>query len=232
MSGLFTEPECKACGDQGLLVEYGQGIDPAINRRVVADLSRLERLKPAWLREALPGYGSLLVIYEPQRAEARTVLEFMLGLAKDLSRAEIPPARTVEIPVCYGDDFGPDLEFVARTHALSPAEVIGLHSQPTYHVYMLGFTPGFPYLGGLPEKLNTPRLRTPRIKVPAGSVGIAGGQTGIYSLDSPGGWQLIGRTPLRLFAPDRKNPFLLGAGDQLRFRPITKPEYELLGKAG
>ena len=230
MAEVFPEPVCKACGDQGLLAEYGRGIDPAINRRVMGSLSWIMRQKPAWLREALPGYASLLIIYDPMQADARTVREFLLESAQKLSAAETPPGRRVEIPVCYGAEFGPDLEFVARSHDLSPAQVIRLHCQPMYHVYVLGFTPGFPYLGGLPKELHTPRLPNPRIKVPAGSVGIAGGQTGIYSLDSPGGWQIIGRTPLGLFAPDRRNPFLLKPGDRLKFRPITKPEYARLYK--
>lgn len=131
-----------------------------------------------------------------------------------------------EVPVCYGGEFGPDLEEVAAHHVLDIEEVIQLHCIPLYQVYMIGFTPGFAYLGGLDERLHTPRKNEPRKKVLAGSIGIADQQTGIYPIDSPGGWQLIGRTPLRVFDPDRETPFLIQAGDFVRFRPITEMEFE------
>jgi KipI family sensor histidine kinase inhibitor len=149
-----------------------------------------------------------------------------------LADIEIPSAETIEIPVCYGGDFGPDIEFVAQTHDLTVEEVIRIHSEPEYPIYMIGFTPGFPFLGGLPEKLHTPRLETPRTVVPAGSVGIANAQTGIYPIDSPGGWQLIGKTPLKLFDLQRSNPILLKAGDALKFKPITIYEYHRLKGEG
>ena len=132
--------------------------------------------------------------------------------------------------MCYGGKFGPDIETVENTANLCKEDVIRLHSEPEYLIYMVGFTPGFPFLGGLNEKLFTPRLKTPRMKVPKGSVGIANNQTGIYPLSSPGGWQIIGRTPLKLFAPQRKNPFLYKAGDKIKFIPISRQEYEKLEK--
>jgi len=151
-------------------------------------------------------------------------------LEQRLGEIRIPAPKTVHIPVCYGGRFGPDIEFVAQTNHLSVEEVIRLHCEPEYLIYMVGFTPGFPFLGGLPPALHTPRLKTPRSLVPAGSVGIANAQTGIYPLASPGGWQLIGRTPKKLFAPQRPNPFLYQAGDRIKFEPISAQDFTRLAK--
>jgi len=148
------------------------------------------------------------------------------------SQISIPPPQTVEIPVCYGGEYGPDIDFVAQTHHLTTENVTELHVRQKYRIYMIGFTPGFPFLGGLPQKLHTPRLKTPRNLVPEGSVGIANNQTGIYPVASPGGWQLIGRTPLRLFAPERSHPFLYQTGDYLKFKPISAEEYKALDERG
>jgi inhibitor of KinA len=142
-----------------------------------------------------------------------------------MARIEPPPPKESVIPVCYGGEYGPDIAFVAEHNHVGIDDVIRLHSEHSYPIYMLGFSPGFPFLGGLSEKLHTPRLTSPRTRVPAGSVGIANNQTGIYPIASPGGWQLIGRSPVRLFDPERPNPFLLRAGDTLRFEPITPDEY-------
>jgi len=147
-----------------------------------------------------------------------------------LAEVEIPPPRQVEIPVCYGDDYGPDINFVAESNLMTVEEVINIHSAGDYLIYMVGFTPGFPFLGGLSPKLVTPRLETPRTLVPEGSVGIANAQTGVYPVASPGGWRLIGRTPLKLFAPERENPLLYQAGDRIRFKPISGDEYTRISK--
>lgn len=139
--------------------------------------------------------------------------------------------RTVSIPVCYGGEYGPDLEYVARHHNLTPEEVISIHSEGEYLAYMIGFAPGFPFLGGLSEKIATPRRPSPRTSIPAGSVGIAGMQTGVYPISTPGGWQLIGQTPIKLFLPEQNPPSLLQAGDIVKFEPISKEEYqEILAK--
>ena len=130
------------------------------------------------------------------------------------------------IPTLYGGEAGPDLEFVAGHNQLTPAEVVRIHSSVPYRIYMIGFTPGFPYLGGMSEKIAAPRLKTPRTKIPAGSVGIAGTQTGLYPVESPGGWQLIGRTPLQVFDPRSEQPFIYSAGDFLQFQPVSATEYE------
>ncbi len=144
---------------------------------------------------------------------------------KDLKTDKMDPPRVVSIPVCYGGDFGPDLEYVAHHNNISPQEVIEIHSGNEYSVYMIGFSPGFPYLGGMSEKISAPRRSSPRLIIPAGSVGIAGKQTGIYPIETPGGWQIIGRTPIKLFRPDEESPSLLQAGDKIKFTPISYPEF-------
>jgi len=209
-------------GDSALLLTFGEGIDPATNDRVhhLAGLLRRGALKG--LRGVVPAYTTLAVHFDPLVWEHD-------ALARELGRLEAAPAdpappRTVVLPVCYGGDWGPDLEEVAAHCGLSSAEVIARHSAGVYRIHFLGFAPGFPYLGGLDPALATPRRDAPRTRVPRGSVGIAGGQTGIYSLDSPGGWRLIGRTPRVLFDPLREDPCLLRAGDQLRFEPVDRFE--------
>ena len=224
-NGLLDKTRFRTAGDRGLLVEYGDVIDPAVNNKVRSMAIAMEGNLPPGIAEIIPTYRSLLIIYDPsvtRPAELKTILE---KLESRLGDIRIPPPRTVKIPVCYGGEFGPDIDTVADANALTVAEVIELHCQPEYPIYMVGFTPGFPFLGGLSEKLFTPRLETPRTLVPEGSVGIANNQTGIYPIASPGGWQLIGRTPLKLFAPWRKNPFLYQAGDRLKFKPIAADEY-------
>ncbi|MHB8904561.1 MAG: 5-oxoprolinase subunit PxpB, partial [Melioribacteraceae bacterium] len=139
-----------------------------------------------------------------------------------------PPPEVIEIPVCYDEEFAPDISIVAKHNSLTIEQVIQIHSQPEYLVYFLGFSPGFPYLGEMPKEIVTPRLLTPRLKVPAGSVAIGGDHTGIYPISSPGGWNIIGRTPLRLFSPENENPTLLKMSDRIKFVPITKKEFEQL----
>jgi KipI family sensor histidine kinase inhibitor len=185
----------------------------------------MEDNPPEGVAEIIPTYRSLLIIYDPSITNPAELQKILETLEARLGEIKIPPPRTVEIPVCYGGEFGPDIDTVADTNNLTAEEVIELHCEPEYPIYMVGFTPGFPFLGGLPEKLHTPRLETPRTLVPEGSVGIANNQTGIYPIASPGGWQLIGRTPLKLFAPWRRNPFLYQAGDCLKFKPISAEEY-------
>lgn len=227
-SSVFEKANFRIAGDCGLLVEYGNAIDPKVNRKVRSMAIALQHHLPDGVVEIIPTYRSILIYYDPLKTNPHTLKPILGDLEGRLSDIEIPPPKVVEIPVCYGGDFGPDIEYVAQSHGLTLDEVIHLHSTPAYLIYMVGFTPGFPFLGGLPEALHTPRLKTPRTLVPKGSVGIANGQTGVYPIDSPGGWQLIGKTPLRLFAPDRSNPFLYQAGDHLRFQPITPHEYQRL----
>ena len=229
-SGLFERAFFRIAGDQGLLVEYGDEIDLEVNTKVRAMAIIMKQNTPKGVIEAIPTYRSLLLVYDPSITNLAKLQKELQKLEERLEEIQIPPPDTVEIPVCYGGEFGPDIEFVAETHDLSVKEVIQLHSEPEYLIYMVGFTPGFPFLGGLSEKLHTPRLETPRTFVPKGSVGIANNQTGIYPVSSPGGWQLIGRSPIKLFAPERPNPFLYQAGDHIKFKPITLEEYSRLAK--
>jgi 5-oxoprolinase (ATP-hydrolysing) subunit B len=210
-------PRFSPAGDSALLVELGDQIDLALNRRLHA-LADWLRGQPG-LGEAVPGYASLLVHYDPLRLLYPEVLaQIQRGLAQAGS-ADPSPARRIEIPLRYGGEDGPDLDFVARHCGLSAAEVIRRHSQAEYVVYFLGFTPGFPYLGGMDPAIAAPRLETPRTRVPAGSVGIAANQTGLYPFESPGGWRIIGRTSAILFDPLSQPPALLAPGDVVRFIP-------------
>lgn len=229
-SGIFEKARFRIAGDRGLLVEYGDVIDPAVNHKVRSMSIVMEGQHPEGVIEIVPTYRSILVIYDPLVTSPSVLQDIFMSMENRLSDIEIPPPKIVEIPVCYGGEEGPDIGTVAETNDLSVEEVIRIHTETDYLIYMVGFTPGFPFLGGLSEKLYTPRLETPRTFVPEGSVGIANNQTGIYPIASPGGWQLIGRTPLRLFAPERDNPFLYQAGDRIRFTSIPKTEYERLAE--
>jgi len=231
-TGLYENSVFRTAGDCGLLVEYGDAIDPEINWKVRAIAIAMAKDMPTGILEYIPTYRSIIVMYDPASTTASKLKQDLLMLENRLSGIEIPPPETTEIPVCYGGDLGPDIDFVAKTHNMTVDDVIRIHSEPYYQIYMIGFTPGFPFLGGLPESLHTPRLETPRSLVPAGSVGIANQQTGIYPIDSPGGWQLIGRTPVKLFDPKRENPFLLKAGDRLTFKSISRSEFDSFAKGG
>ena len=224
-NGLFEKTHFRLAGDRGLLAEYGDGIDPVINLKVRVMALAIKNDMPDGVIEIIPSYRSLLVTYDPSATTLATLKATLMAMEERLAKVEIHPPRRVEIPVCYGGAYGPDIEYVAKTNHLTEEEVIKIHSDSDYLIYMVGFTPGFPFLGGLAQELITPRLETPRTLVPEGSVGIANAQTGIYPVASPGGWQLIGRTPLKLFAPERKKPLLYQAGDLIRFKPITGDEY-------
>lgn len=216
-------PRIKAVGDSALVVEFGDQIDPETNRRVhaLAALCRHDSL--SGFREAVPTYCSLLIHYDPLLASYRDAAEWVeekLPQIDESQNSSSDFSRSLEIPTVYGGDSGPDLEFVARHNHLSVEDVVRLHSGMAYRVYMMGFTPGFPYLGLLDPAIDTPRLDSPRALVRAGSVGIAGRQTGIYPIDSPGGWRIIGHTALAIFDLNREPPFLLAPGDAVRFVPI------------
>jgi len=232
-SALYDRARFRLAGDRGLLVEYGEGIDPEVNRKVRAMAAVLDADRPTGISEVVPTYRSLLLVYDPLVTGPGRLEATLAKLGARLDEIRIPEPRTVTIPVCYGGELGPDLAFVAETHGLTEDEAVRLHTSTPYPIYMIGFTPGFPFLGGLPEQLHTPRLETPRTAVPAGSVGIANNQTGIYPVTSPGGLRLIGRTPVRLFDPERAEPFLYRAGDRIHFAAISREEYDrLAGEAG
>ena len=214
-----------AASDQALLVYLGEEIGSAAHERVVRLLRLLQQEPLAWIRNIQPAYCSLLITFDAATADHA---EVQARLSEYETRAEKMPAaktRLVEVPVCYGGEFGPDLEDVAVQRGMLPEKVVELHIGQTYHAYFLGFAPGFAYLGDLAEELAAPRLQTPRKEVAAGSVGIAGRQTAVYPFATPGGWRLIGRTPLEIFRKDREPMGLIAIGDQVRFRPITRAEF-------
>jgi KipI family sensor histidine kinase inhibitor len=208
-----------------ILVNFGEKISSEINSRVRSFVQCLESHEIAGVVEWVPAYCSLGVLYDPLQISYPQLLEELHILEAKFSESPTQKVQFIEIPVCYGGESGPDLGFVAEFNHLSPDDVVRLHTLGEYVVYFLGFTPGFPYLGGLPSKINAPRLDKPRPHVPPGSVAIGGQQTGIYPIASPGGWRIIGRTPLGLFKPQVDFPFLLRPGDRVKFRPISELEY-------
>jgi KipI family sensor histidine kinase inhibitor len=215
-----------AASDSSLLVVFGNAISLALHERVIALFHGFRALHDPRIRNLHPGYASLLIDFDPLQLthEELTTTVQQLADTGDFTAGE--NLNVVMIPVCYDAEFGPDLADVAQHAGIPVGEVVRLHTSPTYHVYFLGFSPGFVYLGGLPEILHTPRLITPRTSVAKGSVGIAGGQTGIYPVDSPGGWKLIGRTPLGMFDSGAAPPTRLQPGDRMSFFPIDRATFE------
>nr|AGU12342.1 Allophanate hydrolase subunit 1 [uncultured organism] len=223
--------------EKAVTIEFGNEIDADILKQINRLYILLKQYPFNGFCTAVPAYTTLTVFYDPlQVAKApdlygNTGFEKVSGYIKQLQASKFKTTdRTnavVTIPVCYGGRYGPDLEEVAIHNKLTTQEVVSLHSSAIYKVYMIGFVPGFAYMGGLPEQLATPRKATPRAAIPAGSVGIAGKQTGIYPLQTPGGWQLIGRTPLNLFDPNLREPALLKAGDEVTFKPINSTDFDL-----
>jgi inhibitor of KinA len=225
-------------GDRAILIEFGNEINEESYKSVRRISHLLESEQLDWLIELVPSYTTLTVFYSPEhvfrelqdsRLPYDIITHKLRGLL-DSCQLEIKyEQRSVEIPICYGGIFGPDLEYVAKYNHLTEQEVIEIHSGGDYLVYMVGFAPGFPYIGGMSKEITAPRRKSPRQNIPPGTVGIAGEQTGIYPIGTPGGWQLIGRTPLTLFNPDHTSPTLLQAGDRIQFKPINDDEYRSLG---
>ncbi|PID14398.1 kinase inhibitor [Sporosarcina sp. P34] len=230
--------DIKALGDSAIIIKLGEGIQPSVHQQVKNLSFLLDEYPFDGFIESVPAYNSLAVYYSPYLVYQSThgfqtdgtplekVIDYMNTLAIQMSDLPVTEGRLVEIPVLYGGEFGPDLQIVADTHTMSIEEVIEIHTTPEYLVYMIGFAPGFPFLGGLDERIATPRKLTPRTSIHPGSVGIAGKQTGVYPLETPGGWQIIGRTPTDLFVPDMSPPSLLQSGDKIKFYPITQEEYD------
>ena len=221
-------------GDSAIMVTLGDSIDEATHRLVRAATARIDRHDVPGIVDLVPAFTSIAVHYDPavvaEQAGASLPYEFVRRaldtLVAGTSAEDLPPPRTVEIPVCYGGELGPDLDELAGRHDLTAEDVISIHTAGDYLVYMVGFMPGFAYLGGLSDRIATPRRSTPRTAVPAGTVGIGGSQTGVYPLVSPGGWNLIGRTPRAIFDIRRDEPTLLATGDRVRFRAITLAEFD------
>jgi len=211
------------------LIEFGNKIDKNINKKIRIFSEYLDKKPFYGLVEYVPYFSSVSVIYNPIKIKSDEPYKIVkLKLEDILSKIDFSydyEEHIVEIPVCYGHEFGPDIKHVAEINNLTVDDVIKIHSKGEYLVYMIGFAPGFPYLGGLSEKIHTPRRKSPRIAIPEGSVGIAGGQTGVYTIETPGGWQIIGRTPLKLFDLNSEDKTLLKCGDIAKFCPISHEEY-------
>jgi len=216
--------------DSSLLVVFGNLISPVLHERVMAMFHAFQAWHDPRIRNLHPGYASLLIDFDPLRLTHDELTSMVRQRASTGDAAVDRSVDVISIPVCYDAEFGPDLLDVAQHAGLPLEEVIRLHCSPTYLVYFLGFSPGFVYLGGLPEVLHTPRLATPRPSIAGGSVGIAGSQTGIYPVDSPGGWRLIGRTPLRMFDPEATQPTRLQPGDRMKFSPIDRATFEEMNR--
>lgn len=223
---VYNEPRFLSAGDRAVTVELADEISPEINARVRALAHSLAAEPPPGVVDLVPTYRSLLVYYDPLRLG----LDSLKGHILNLARQDAPATarKIVEIPVVYGGEYGPDMHFVANHAGLSAEEVAAIHAGTDYLVYMMGFNTGFPYLGGLSPRIAAPRLQAPRTRILAGSVGIAQQQTGIYPVDSPGGWQIIGRSPVRLFDPRREPPVAVEAGDYIRFVRIDGDRYRAI----
>jgi inhibitor of KinA len=224
----MTDFRLLPAGDSAVLVEFEERIDPAINRRAVRLAVALEAARIRGVRDVVPTFRSVTVFFDPLRTEYVQLTEFLDQQARQAVPFEDNHRTPLRVPVCYDDDFGPDLRSVAEFAHLSPEEVVSVHTDTTYRVFMLGFMPGFAYLGSVDPRIAAPRLATPRARVARGSVGIAGLQTGIYPADTPGGWQIIGRSPVWPFDLSRPMPFLFEPGDQVQFVPIDREEYHRL----
>ncbi len=221
---VYETPVFRPMGDRSLLVELGETIAPDVNRRVQELMLKLQQARLPGVREFAPGYRSLLVVFDPLTLSPSELKARITDVAGRPGSAGLPQAKLLTVPVFYGAEYGPDLEEVAGRLGISTHEVIRLHTEKMYRVYMIGFTPGYPYMGELPAALAVPRRSTPRTRVPKGSVGIAQRQTGIYSVESPGGWQIIGWTPIELFDPTRQLPSLLEMGDRVKFEAVRQVE--------
>ncbi|MDR6571137.1 5-oxoprolinase subunit PxpB [Chitinophaga ginsengisegetis] len=215
-------------GDRAVIIEWEQQISEDIHRRVMQAFRQLQELHKPYILDLIPAYASLTVVYdavvlyrELHGNAGEKIRELISATLEETAITAAALPRRLEIPVCYHPSLGPDLHAMAESKNVSPEHIIALHTAQTYTVYMLGFLPGFPYMGKVHDQLVTPRLKQPRLRVPAGSVGIAGAQTGIYPQESPGGWNIIGRTPLRLFDAGAETPCYCGPGDEVRFMPVS-----------
>jgi inhibitor of KinA len=219
-------------GDSAMVLQFEDKISLKTNLRLRAISHFFDTHTIPGIIEYVPAYNTITIYYDPweisEKGKYNTydrIVELIQHILRQVKLEKKIKSKDVDIPVCYGGNFGPDLHFVSQYSKLTENKIIELHSKGSYLVYMIGFAPGFPYLGGMSKKLDTPRKSQPKSLVPKGSIGIAGNQTGIYSLDTPGGWQIIGRTPLSLFNPTSEKPSLLQAGDKVRFIPISENEY-------
>lgn len=223
---MYNEVKYLVAGDNAIQMEFGNEISKQINAKIRSTIDEIEKSKIEGIIEMIPTYRSITITYDPCVVRYKNLVEKLKEFEKSENAGESETVRIVEIPTCYGGEYGPDIKFISEHAGLSEEEVIDIHTGTDYLVYMLGFAPGFTYLGGLDERIATPRLSSPRLKIPAGSVGIAGTQTGTYPSDSPGGWQLLGRTPLKLYDKESEPPVFINAGDYIRYIKISEEEYK------
>jgi len=227
---MYQKTQYLTAGDRAIVLEFGNEISKELNLLVRKIYYCINNKNIEGIEETVPTYRSLIIYYNPQKVKYTDLTRQLEELEKSVTEITLPTAHITEIPVLYGEEYGPDLEFVAQYNKLSAKEVINLHTAKEYFIYMLGFSPGFPYLGGMSDKIATPRLEKPRLKVSEGSVGIAGKQTGIYPIESPGGWRIIGRFPVKLYDPKKEFPFLLKSGDYIKFYPINQERFKEIEK--
>jgi KipI family sensor histidine kinase inhibitor len=228
---MYSQPQFLPAGDVAVSVEFGDEISLKVNTRVRALEYLIQQRKIPGVQEMVPSFRSLLVYYDPLVIKWDDLIARLSELLPQVSSEILPPSRLIEIPCCYGGELGIELVEASERVGLPPGEVVRLHSDAEYLVYFVGFTPGMPYMRSTSDRLTIPRLNTPRLKTPAGSVGIGGSQTCIYPVESPGGFWILGRTPLRLYNPSEPNPILLRAGDRVRFRPIDRDEFDAVAEA-
>jgi inhibitor of KinA len=226
------QPRVVAAGDSAWLIELEDRLDPDVNARAIAIAAAVEARRPPAVTDIAVGYRSVMIYVDPLEASAEGFDRWLEALLGDVPASPAASSRAISIPVCYGGSFGPDLPDVARFASLTADEVIARHAALEYRVYMVGFVPGFAYLAAVDPVIAAPRRANPRVRVPRGSVAIAGGQTGIYPAETPGGWNVIGRTPVRPYDQRRGEPFLLRAGDRVRFHPIDRAEYRASSEWG
>jgi inhibitor of KinA len=217
-----------SAGDAALLIEFPQTISPAINARAIALADAITRNRGTAVRDAVVGYATLTLYFDPLVVDAAWLEAETREIAASLEPRPEPAGAVVEVPVCYGAELGPDLAAVAQFGGCSEEDVVAIHAGVTYRVYMLGFVPGFAYMGSVDDRIAAPRRATPRTAVPPGSVAIAGNQTGVYPIATPGGWNIVGRTPMKLFDPNRPQPSSFRAGDSVRFKPISRRDFDTL----
>ncbi len=213
-------------GDEAIVIEFGKTIDDEVNNKVISMAASINNKRIRGVRETLPTYRSLMVFYNPRKISYIRLISIVKGLGYEKKSSTGEDKKTLIVPCCYDDIYGPDLSQMSEELNISKEEIVSIHSGKKYKIFMLGFLPGFVYLGGLDKRINIPRLKTPRTKIPARSVGIGGSQTGVYPVDSPGGWRLIGSTPLDFYDIKRENPILCEAGEYIKFKPVSRDEYE------
>ena len=220
------KPKIMVISDNSIIIEYPPAISKEINSNIRSIVREIKNNLSEEIVDIIPAYHNIIVGYDCLEVDPLVLCDKISAIVSTISESDIVEREIVEIPVCYEEPYGLDLDDVCEIHSISKEELIRKHTEPEYLVYMIGFTPGFPYLGGMDESLATPRKKEPRSKIPAGSVGIAGSQTGVYPIASPGGWQIIGRTPLKLFDPYRNNPVMIEAGQYIKYISISAKEFE------